>query len=97
MTIYNIEVHSDMNKIILKPIGNKIPVDIENFIYEKIKNKILITSDKKLEYYMLGNQFKPDWIYYYNDDIIHLRYQLYQYIPKKKIRNNECCLICNIC
>lgn len=96
MTTYNVEVYSDMDNLIISAIpyslDNKLPEDIEKFIYEKIKNKIIIDPNNS-QYYILGSQFKPDWTYHYNDNIIHLRYRLYQ-LNKIKYKDSN---ICNLC
>jgi hypothetical protein len=91
MTVYHIEIINENNNIYIHNLFGILPKEIEIFIYEKIQNKI-VYLDKTI---MLGNQFKINWTYYFNDDIIHIRYKLYH--CKIKIKKDITCNICMFC
>ncbi len=92
MTIYHIEIYNENNKVCIRSLFNVLPIEIEDFIYEKIQNKIIYIDQSNI---ILGNQFKTNWTYYFNDDIIHIRYKLYH--CKIKSKKEVTCKICMFC
>lgn len=86
MKIYHVEIISENNKIHIHNLFGSLPKEIEDFIYEKIQNKIIYLDQKII----LGSQFRINWTYYFNDDIIHIRYKLYHLHLKAKPQNKWC-------
>lgn len=92
MTIYHLEIYNEGIILKIRSLFEIMPVEIELFIKDKIQNKVIYINKETV---MIGNQFKINWTYYYNDDIIHIRYKLYH--CNIKIKKENTCRICLFC
>ena len=77
--IYNISIYTDMGHLMTNPPYSSIPRDIYNFVMSKIKLYVDHATDKLnlgCCFYILKSGLNKKWTYYYNNDIIHLTYDL---------------------
>ena len=90
--IYHAEIYKDIDGIKIRSLFEQLPKELEEFIYEKIQNKIIYVDQHTV---MLGNQFKLNWTYYFNNDIIHIRYKLFH--CKLNTKKESTCKLCIFC
>ena len=83
--IYNITIYTDMGHLMTNPSYSSIPKDIYDFIFSKIKIYTCCATDKLnlgCLFHILKTGLNKRWTYYYNNDIIHITYDLDTFDPK---------------
>lgn len=86
--IYNVYVDNDMGHLIVNitsESGNTlVPNDIKKFVYEKINMYVNCATDKnnsRFRFYVLKDELSENWIYYYGNNKIYMKYSLNIFNP----------------
>lgn len=77
MPTYTISFYNDMGHLLTSPNYSKIPEPIYDFVYEKIKNKLLYATDTKnvgCRFYILKPELLNKWTYSFHGDYIKVDY-----------------------
>lgn len=79
--IYNVVIYTDMGHMEIKSVP-ELPKHLESFVIDKFNMYTWAATDTKglgCRFYMLKKGLKKNWTYFYDNNIINIKYDLSEF------------------